>query len=122
MTLGEIEPILGLRLPDAAGLHRPWWANSNKGSGAATRLPGGRRDGRRERRITTRRHWCSSARHILTDIDFRPYRDPIELVDLGGSSVNISAGASERALASQERVEEAGAYEGVLDGRTLILG
>ena len=32
-TFGEIEAILGFRLPDSARLHRPWWANSKKGSG-----------------------------------------------------------------------------------------
>lgn len=30
---GEVERILGFRLPDSARLHRPWWANSRKGSG-----------------------------------------------------------------------------------------
>ena len=30
---GEIERVLGFRLPDSARLHRPWWANSRKGSG-----------------------------------------------------------------------------------------
>ena len=32
-TFGEIEVILGFRLPDSARLHRPWWSNSKKGSG-----------------------------------------------------------------------------------------
>ena len=32
-TFGEVESILGFRLPDSARLHRPWWANSRKGSG-----------------------------------------------------------------------------------------
>ena len=32
-TFGEIESILGFRLPDSARLHRPWWSNSKKGSG-----------------------------------------------------------------------------------------
>ena len=30
---GDIERVLGFRLPDSARLHRPWWANSRKGSG-----------------------------------------------------------------------------------------
>ena len=30
---GEVERVLGFRLPDSARLHRPWWANSRKGSG-----------------------------------------------------------------------------------------
>ena len=30
---GELERVLGFRLPDSARLHRPWWANSRKGSG-----------------------------------------------------------------------------------------
>ena len=32
-TFGEIETILGFRLPDSARLHRPWWSNSKKGNG-----------------------------------------------------------------------------------------
>ena len=32
-TFGELEAILGFRLPDSARLHRPWWSNSKKGSG-----------------------------------------------------------------------------------------
>ena len=32
-TFGEIEAILGFRLPDSARLHRPWWSNSKKGNG-----------------------------------------------------------------------------------------
>ena len=32
-TFGEVESILGFRLPDSARLHRPWWSNSKKGSG-----------------------------------------------------------------------------------------
>ena len=32
-TFGEVEAILGFRLPDSARLHRPWWANSKHGSG-----------------------------------------------------------------------------------------
>ncbi len=32
-TFGELEVILGFRLPDSARLHRPWWSNSKKGSG-----------------------------------------------------------------------------------------
>ena len=32
-TFGELEGILGFRLPDSARLHRPWWSNSKKGSG-----------------------------------------------------------------------------------------
>ena len=32
-TFGELEAILGFRLPDSARLHRPWWSNSRKGSG-----------------------------------------------------------------------------------------
>ena len=31
-TFGEIEAILGFRLPDSARLHRPWWSNSRKGN------------------------------------------------------------------------------------------
>ena len=30
---GGLERVLGFRLPDSARLHRPWWANSRKGSG-----------------------------------------------------------------------------------------
>ena len=30
---GEVERLLGFRLPDSARIHRPWWANSRKGSG-----------------------------------------------------------------------------------------
>ncbi len=30
---GALERVLGFRLPDSARLHRPWWANSRKGSG-----------------------------------------------------------------------------------------
>ncbi len=29
----EVERVLGFRLPDSARLHRPWWANSRRGSG-----------------------------------------------------------------------------------------
>ena len=32
-TFGEIEAILGFRLPDSARLYRPWWSNQNKGAG-----------------------------------------------------------------------------------------
>ena len=32
-TFGEIEAILGFRLPDSARLYRPWWSNSESGSG-----------------------------------------------------------------------------------------
>ena len=32
-TFGEIEAILGFRLPDSARLYRPWWSNSKHGSG-----------------------------------------------------------------------------------------
>ena len=32
-TFGELEAILGFRLPDSARLHRPWWSNSKKSSG-----------------------------------------------------------------------------------------
>ncbi len=32
-TFGEIESILGFRLPHSARLHRPWWSNSRKGNG-----------------------------------------------------------------------------------------
>lgn len=28
-----VERVLGFRLPDSARLHRPWWANSRRGSG-----------------------------------------------------------------------------------------
>ena len=32
-TFGEVEAILGFRLPDSARPHRPWWSNSKKGNG-----------------------------------------------------------------------------------------
>ena len=32
-TFGDLEAILGFRLPDSARLHRPWWSSSKKGSG-----------------------------------------------------------------------------------------
>ena len=32
-TFGEIETILGFRLPDSARLYRPWWSNQRKGAG-----------------------------------------------------------------------------------------
>ena len=32
-SFGELEAILGFRLPDSARLHRPWWSNSRRGSG-----------------------------------------------------------------------------------------
>lgn len=32
-TFGEVEAILGFRLPDSARLHRPWWSNPKKGNG-----------------------------------------------------------------------------------------
>lgn len=32
-TFGEVETILGFRLPGSARLHRPWWSNSKRGSG-----------------------------------------------------------------------------------------
>ena len=32
-TFGDVEAILGFRLPDSARLYRPWWANQNKGAG-----------------------------------------------------------------------------------------
>lgn len=32
-TFGELEAILGFRLPDSARLYRPWWSNQNKGAG-----------------------------------------------------------------------------------------
>ena len=30
-SFGEVESILGFRLPKSARLHRPWWANENPG-------------------------------------------------------------------------------------------
>ena len=27
-TFGKLKAILGVRLPDSARLHRPWWSNS----------------------------------------------------------------------------------------------
>ncbi len=30
-SFGEIEAILGFRLPDSARLHRPWWSNRKSG-------------------------------------------------------------------------------------------
>ena len=33
VTFGEVESILGFRLPDSARLYRPWWSNQNKGAG-----------------------------------------------------------------------------------------
>ncbi len=32
-TFADIEAVLGLRLPDSARLHRPWWANQKWGGG-----------------------------------------------------------------------------------------
>ena len=32
-TFGEIEAVLGFRLPNSARLYRPWWSNSKHGSG-----------------------------------------------------------------------------------------
>ena len=32
-SFGEIEAILGFRLPVSARLHRPWWSNRKKGGG-----------------------------------------------------------------------------------------
>ena len=32
-TFGDVEAILGFRLPDSARLYRPWWSNQNKGAG-----------------------------------------------------------------------------------------
>ena len=59
---GELERVLGFRLPDSARLHRPWWANSRKGSGHshAARLAGGGMGGRRGS-IWRRRRFCSYA-------------------------------------------------------------
>lgn len=34
-TFGEIEEIIGFRLPKSARTHRPWWANSYSGAGLA---------------------------------------------------------------------------------------
>lgn len=31
VSFGELEAILGFRLPDSARIHRPWWANQSKG-------------------------------------------------------------------------------------------
>ena len=33
VTFGELEVLLGFRLPDSARLYRPWWSNQNKGAG-----------------------------------------------------------------------------------------
>ncbi len=32
-SFGEVEAILGFRLPDSARLYRPWWSNRRKGGG-----------------------------------------------------------------------------------------
>lgn len=32
-SFGEVEAILGFRLPDSARLHRPWWSNRKSGRG-----------------------------------------------------------------------------------------
>ena len=32
-TFGEIESVIGFRLPPSARLHRPWWANQSNGNG-----------------------------------------------------------------------------------------
>ena len=32
-TFGEIEAVIGFRLPPSARLHRPWWANQRYGNG-----------------------------------------------------------------------------------------
>ena len=32
-SFGEIEKILGFRLPDSARLYRPWWSNQKRGAG-----------------------------------------------------------------------------------------
>ena len=32
-TFGEIESVIGFRLPPSARLHRPWWANQSRGNG-----------------------------------------------------------------------------------------
>lgn len=37
-SFGEIEAILGFRLPDSARLHRPWWSNRKSGGGHSQAL------------------------------------------------------------------------------------
>jgi hypothetical protein len=32
-TFGEIEKVLGFKLPDSARIHRPWWANQGERGG-----------------------------------------------------------------------------------------
>jgi hypothetical protein len=32
-TFGQIEKILGFRLPDSARIHRPWWSNQGQRGG-----------------------------------------------------------------------------------------
>ena len=32
-TFGEVEQILGFRLPDSARIHRPWWSNQGQRGG-----------------------------------------------------------------------------------------
>lgn len=34
-SFGEVEAILGFRLPDSARLHRAWWSNQKRGRGHA---------------------------------------------------------------------------------------
>lgn len=37
-SFAEIEVVLGFALPASARLHRPWWANKNRGSGHSQAL------------------------------------------------------------------------------------
>jgi hypothetical protein len=38
VTFGEIEKLLGFKLPDSARIHRPWWANQGERGGQSHAL------------------------------------------------------------------------------------
>ena len=40
-TFGEIEAIIGFKLPASARLHRPWWSNQGSGNGHSQALAWG---------------------------------------------------------------------------------
>ena len=58
-TFGEVEAILGFRLPDSARLHRPWWSNSRKGSGHSHAFAWQAAGWRTREVDMRRRRWCS---------------------------------------------------------------
>ena len=85
-TFGEVESILGFRLPGSARLHRPWWSNSKKGSGHSHALAW-QAAGWRTREVDIEAEtlvFAHGERRLLTSNvkDFRRYGERIELFAL----------------------------------------